>query len=232
MLLDDLFDGAQPALYAEMAGWLRESRRFRTFVEAYRSKIRAKLRHAPDEQRLHDVRAELAVAALLLRDARFGLAYETYAAHKQRGPDFSAAFRVHTRFNIEVRRIRRAEPRTPDRDAPITPQRRLMAVLGDKIGQMPPGAINLLWLAADEALAVSEIAQAAAALRRPGAQGDAAAFADWGSRHAADFVKHDRQLSGVVLCWPGSALALWPNPAARHPAPPELVHALQRLAPL
>lgn len=68
---------------------VRDSRRFRAFAHTYRDKIRAKLRNAGDDRGELDLAAELETAALLLREARFAVEYETYAAAKQRGPDLA-----------------------------------------------------------------------------------------------------------------------------------------------
>jgi hypothetical protein len=61
---------------------VRGSRRFKAFAITYRSKIRAKLKNAREEGGMKDLRAELETAALLLREARFTLEYEKYAASK------------------------------------------------------------------------------------------------------------------------------------------------------
>ncbi len=116
-LLDYIFDGKQPALYPEFEGWVRGSRRFRAFATSYRGKIRAKLKNVRDEGGMKDLRAELETAALLLREERFTLEYEKYAASKQRGPDFTVTFKTHTPFNVEVRRIRSVELDDGDAEA-------------------------------------------------------------------------------------------------------------------
>ena len=76
----------------DIATWLAGSRRFRAFAEAHRDKIRKKLRGATDADARRDVRAELAVAHLLLADRRIELAFEAYGSSKP-GPDFTVAFR-------------------------------------------------------------------------------------------------------------------------------------------
>lgn len=70
-LLVYLHDGAPMAPRSgELARWLGESRRFRSFVEVNRDKIRKKLRGAADAEAHRDVRAELRVAHLLRRYRR------------------------------------------------------------------------------------------------------------------------------------------------------------------
>src|SRR5690242_10546282 len=134
-LLDYVFDGKKTALYIEFEAWIKASRRFKAFVISNRGKIRTKLKNVRDEAGLKDLRAELETAMILLREDRFTLEYEKYAALKQRGPDFTVIFKTHTPFNVEVRRIRSVEADEDDREARIT---KLMTILCDKVGQMPP----------------------------------------------------------------------------------------------
>jgi hypothetical protein len=227
--LDDLlaycFEGRHPAFSAEFAEWVYASRRFRAFTEANRSKIRAKLKSARDEAGLLDVRAELAAAAVLLREERFILAYEAYVATGQRGPDFTVTFKLHTRFNIEVRRIRRVE--TAGGEEAIRAGK-LIAVLCEKVKQMPPSSVNFLWLAVEDDLAEADVAAAASALRRRAEQKDEAFFTRRGFVDAAAFLKQYQQLSGIVL-WLAGDLVLWFNPLARHKPSPDLAAAIRRL---
>ncbi len=236
-LLDYSFDGSKPALYFEYAGWLRESRRFRAFATAQRDKIRAKLRTVRDEEGMLDLRAELETAVLLLRDERFTLAYESYAASRRRGPDYTVTYKTHTLFNVEVRRIRSAEAAEADGAAGAegadnaesgARTGKLVAVLCDKVGQMPPGIVNLLWLAAQQPLHEADLARAAAALRRRAEGKDDGFFVRRGYANATAFLRQYSRLSGIVVRGPG-AIALWPNPLARHKVPPAIATAIQRL---
>ena len=224
-LLDAVFGAERPAredaFFEEFAGWARDSRRFRDFATEYSTKIRAKLRRAGDEEALADVRAELETAALLLGDRRFTLEYEKYAASRQRGPDFTVTFRTHTPFNVEVRRIRSLEL-GDDYSG------KLMAVLGDKVGQTQPGMPNLLWLIAGPPVTLEGLEEAAAALRALAERKEEAYFTRRGYRSAADFIRRYQQLSGIVLRRPDES-ALWLNPIARHKAPPDVVKALRQL---
>jgi hypothetical protein len=225
-LLDDIFDGKKPELYDEVAGWARDSRRFKAFAANYRSKIRSKLKNVRDERGVKDLRAELETAALLLREDRFTLEYEKYAASKQRGPDFTVTFKTHTPFNVEVRRIRSVEL-DDDADARIG---KLMAVLCDKVGQMPPSIVNLLWLTAEREISEPDLTRAVTTLRQLAERKVEDFFTRRGFESAADFLKHYRQLSSIVLRQAGT-ITLWLNPLARHKAPPEIVTAIQRLDP-
>jgi hypothetical protein len=224
-LLDYIFDGQKPALYPEFEGWLRGSRRFKAFAISYRVKIRAKLKNVRDEGGMRNLRAELETAALLLREERFTLEYEKYAASKQRGPDFTVTFKTHTPFNVEVRRIRSVELDDADTEARTG---KLVAVLCDKVGQMPPSIVNLLWLIAEREISEADLTRAVMTLRQLAERKADDFFTRRGFASAADFLKQYRQLSGIVLRQSGETV-LWLNSLARHKAPPEIVTAIQRL---
>ena len=242
-LLANIFDSLQPGLLggfrSEFATWVRDSRRFREFAGGNRTKIRAKLKSARDEGGLLDVRAELQTALLLLGDERFTLEYEAYAAAKQRGPDFTVTFKTHTPFNVEVRRIRAADLGAADirSEYPAAPgvpgaarghTGKLMAVLCDKVGQMPPSIVNLLWLAADGELADSDIINASAALRQFAERKADDFFVRRGFTNTGDFLKQYGRLSGIVV-HQDALTAVWLNGLARHKPPREVVTAIERL---
>src|SRR5688572_12398507 len=153
-LLDYIFDNKQPPLYAEFASWIKESRRFKAFAIYYRAKIRTKLKSVRDEEGMKELRLELEVAMLLLREERFTLEYEKYAASRQRGPDFTVTFKTHTPFNVEVRRIRSTELDERDTEAHIA---KLMTVLCDKVGQTQPSIVNLLWLITEREISEADL---------------------------------------------------------------------------
>lgn len=224
-LLDEIFDGQKPTLYPEFEGWVRGARRFKAFATSYRVKIRAKLKNVRDESGMQDLRAELETAALLLREERFTLEYEKYAASKQRGPDFTVTFKTHTPFNVEVRRIRSVELDDGDPEARTG---KLMAVLCDKVGQMPPSIVNLLWLVAEREISEADLTRAVVTLRQLAERKTEDFFTRRGFESAADFLKHYRQLSAIVLRQSDQNV-LWLNSLARHKAPPEIVTAIQRL---
>lgn len=77
-------------------------RRSAAFATQDRGKRRAKPGNAPHDGGIHDLRAELETAALLLREKRFTREYEKYAALKQRGPGFTVTFKTHMPFSVEV----------------------------------------------------------------------------------------------------------------------------------
>src|SRR6059036_917016 len=108
--LDDLiaylFGEDHSPLAAQVGLWLVSSPRFRAFAEIYRDKIRKKARGLRDDEGRRDLAFELAVALRLLDERCFAVEYESYGVG-QRAPDFRVTFRTQTRFNVEVRRLRR-----------------------------------------------------------------------------------------------------------------------------
>ncbi|MBX3084991.1 MAG: hypothetical protein KF716_25375 [Anaerolineae bacterium] len=220
-----IFEGMSPAFRPEFEGWVRESRRFRAFAISYRSKIRAKLKNVRDEAGMSDVRAELETAMLLLREERFTLEYEKYTAARQRGPDYTVTFKTHTPFNVEVRRIRTIEVDEKDSNATLV---KLMAVLCDKVGQMPPSIINLLWLTAEREISEEDLTRTVLTLRQLAERKVEEFFTRRGFESAADFLKQYRQLSGIVLR-EATGTVVWLNALARHAAPPEIINAIRRL---
>lgn len=224
-LLNAIFDGRDPTLRDELAAWMAESRRYVVFARDYRDKIRAKLRNARGADGMGDLRAELATAAYLLREPRFTLEYEKFAAAKQRSPDFTVTFKTHTPFNVEVRRLREADPDGGESDDHIN---KLMAVAVDKVGQMPAGSINLLWLVGEEAPDEADIVQAAANLRQLAERKDEEYFTRRGFGSAVDFLRHFGRLSAIAAQGRGSGF-LWLNPPARHKVPADIALAVRRL---
>jgi hypothetical protein len=160
----------------------------------------------------------------LLREERFALEYEKYAARKQRGPDFTVTFKTHTLFNVEVRRIR--GDRGPEDVA--AEMNRLVAVLCDKVGQMPAGVANLLWLVDEAGIAERDLDGAAAALRALAERKVETFFTRRGFESAADFLRQYQRLSGIVLRRP-EGIVVWLNPLARRKLPPAIVTAICRL---
>ncbi len=218
-LIGAIFDHATDPLYSTLTEWIKADRRFRTFAERYRVKIRRKLRGISDPAGFADLQFELEVARWLLQESRFEVEYETFDA-RQGGPDYTVAFRVNTKFNVEVRRIRLQE----SGEARV---RKLTDTLTDKARQMPPSAINLLVLT-DGLPPGDDLAQAATALRGLAERKVEDYFVHRGYKNAADFLKQYRQLSGVYFKAEGGLL--WLNPLAKHPIPKDLALALERLS--
>lgn len=226
-LIVEIFGESRPAWRGEFEAWVRGSRRYQAFATTYRAKIRAKLRNARHPGSDADLWAELATAAALLREPSFAVAYETYAARRQRGPDFTVTYKTHTPFNVEVRRLRGGEGGDDDARVP-----RLMSILCDKVGQMPAGIINVLWLIDEGETTAEDVMAATAALRRLADANDERRHDDYFSRRgfadAADFRKQYPRLSAVALRRAAGTTVL-PNPAARHKLPVEIGRVLERI---
>jgi hypothetical protein len=225
-LIDYIFtqDKTSP-LAQEFAGWARESRRYKAFAETYKDKIRRKYRLVQDDGGLKDLRSELETAALLLHEDRFTLEYEKYASLKQRGPDFTVTFRTHTPFNVEVRRMRSSELKDGNASSNTT---KLITIVCDKIGQMPAGMVNLLWLSAEREIEETDLNDTLKTLRLQAEGKNEPFFNARGFASAADFLKQYRNLSGILLRRGGGS-TIWLNAIARHRLPPDIVLALQRL---
>ena len=102
------------------------------------------------------------------------------------------------------------------------------AMLCDKVGQMPAGIVNLLWLAAEGEIVESDVGGATTALRQLAERKNEEFFTRRGFESAADFLRQYQRLSGIV--WrQADATDLWLNPLTRHKLAPELATAIRRL---
>jgi hypothetical protein len=93
---------------------------------------------------------------------------------------------------------------------------------------MPPSIVNLLWLNADHEMSVDDLNEVITTLRGLAEQKDNDFFSARGFESATHFLKHFRQLSGIVLRQ-SDQLTIWLNALARHQTPPDIVRAIQRL---
>jgi hypothetical protein len=203
----------------ELAGWLAGSTRFRAFAEAHRAKIAKKVRGAADPEALLDVRAELAVANLLLADRRIEVAFEAYGSGRG-GPDFTVAYRAGRPFNLEVTR-RRVAAGPGAHEAPIVA----------KLRQLPSGSPNLLLIAFDGGAARGEdVADTVRTLRARADAKDEEAFVARGFDGTRGFYDRFLRLSGVIT-WIETAatdqrVALWTNASARSAVPAPAARAV------
>ncbi|HYV21349.1 MAG TPA: hypothetical protein VEN31_01720 [Candidatus Bathyarchaeia archaeon] len=222
-----LFGPGDPSLAGTVGPRLIASPRFRAFAETYRDKIRKKARGLRDDKARSDFAFELAVAVRLLEERRFAVEYEPYGVG-QRAPDFRVTFRTQLRLNVEVRRLR---PSALAPGSPVDPARLIRAVC-DKLGQLPPAMINVLFLGADgPSSAADALAPAMLSLQERATRKDEMFFEHRGFTGTRDFMRHYQRLSGAV--WlageEDAPPSLWRNPQARHPLPADLARALSRL---
>jgi hypothetical protein len=201
---------------AELAVWIAASPRFGSFVEANRDKIRKKVRGAASPEARLDVRAELRVAALLLADRRFDLAFEAYGAGR-RGPDFTATFRAGRAFNIEVTRRR-----------PGSGDGALEHSILAKLRQLPPSASNVVVVAVDGPSGAPDPGPVLHELRGRADRRDDAFFIARGLEGVASFHAGLLRLAAVVA-WAAEAprrVAAWTNAGARIPLPEPTLRAV------
>ncbi len=202
---------------AEMATWLAASPRYRTFVDAYRPKIRKKVRGASDAESRRDLRAELRVAALLSADRRLDLAFETHGT--EGGPDFTITFRENLRFELEVTRMRRPLG-VSGVEGPLLA----------KLRQLSVGIANVVVVAVDaERVDDVDVAATVRSLRARADAKDDAWFVFHGLDGAKSFYERFLRLGGLIV-WSERApaderAALWLNPSARTALPVDAARA-------
>ncbi|HEU4671656.1 MAG TPA: hypothetical protein VFS32_02035 [Candidatus Limnocylindrales bacterium] len=162
------------------------------------------------------MRAELSVAARLLADRRFELAYEPYGSGRL-GPDFGVTFRAGLAFNLEVTRPR---PRPDGVDV----GRAVVA----KIRQMPPSVANVLLLDVGAGSpAALDVAGAIRALRQAVDARDTAVLSRLEVATPRAFYERFLRLAAVVArSEPPPAATLWANPSARIALPDAAGRAL------
>jgi hypothetical protein len=222
-LAHDLHDrGPEDPLAAELATWLEDSARFRSFANTYRDKIRKKLRGpGADDEAVRDVRAELQTARLLLADRRFEVAFEAYGSGRP-GPDLTVTFRAGQRFNVEVTRLRRV----PDGAV-------VGAAILAKLRQLPPSVPNAVVLAIEGLAADAvDIASATQALRSRADAKDESWFSGRGFDGTRGFYERYLRL-GAVFAWNDLAdgdarAAVWINRSARMAVPEPAARACLR----
>lgn len=224
LLLSHILGDQPHPLAAPLTRWLAESPLFASFVTANRDKIRKKVRSRPDAEAAGDLRCELGYAFVLTRDRRCQLEYERYAALKQRGPDFSATFKGHMRFDVEVARMRGAPG-----EGGIG---KLTGIICGKLSQLQPGLVGILGLASDAPLfAIEDVDRAMRLLRDSAARRDDAFFARQGLGDSREFHKYQQRLSAIALRCVGEdgelgPAAIWANPQARHQLPRDVARLL------
>jgi hypothetical protein len=102
-------------------------------------------------------------------------------------------------------------------------------VICEKVRQLPPSIVNLLWLAGDGQLTEATVDETGIRLRQQAEHGEDGYFEKLGFGGAAEFLKSYRHLSGIVL-HASKVNALWLNPLARHTVSSDLVTAIRRLS--
>lgn len=220
-LLIGLFGGIGHPLATRCAEQMLANARFGAFLTLYQNKIRKKVRTLEGPTSWQDLWLELWTAARLLSDRRFVVAYETFAAQKVRGPDLTATFRVNTICHIEIKHAR----------TELNVAKWAEVVCG-KLGQLPPGANNVLLVGSTTHVTeAATVDTALLTLSRAAQRSDDAFFLRAGLASARAYARQIVRLSGIIRTskWDLDRVAqvsLWRNPAARHPLPLDLARAL------
>lgn len=206
------------ALADSCAAWADATPRFAAFLQANSTKIRKKARNSGQDGQDADLRAELAMAAMLLTDRRAELVYEPTASSGQRGPDFAVRFRVNTLIYLEVAHLR------PGSQA--SQPARMAGVLAAKARQLQPGAANVLAVIMAEALSHDEIGRAMLQLRQRAERGQTLT-------HMRDvdppaLLRLLPRLSAMLAVTLDGTPTVWPHPHARHDLPPDFLHLLRQ----
>ena len=246
MLVDELlaylFAGQPHVLATPMAQWLASSRRFTSFVTAFRPKVRKKLWATQDLESLLDVRLELETAYRLLGERSFNVVYEPLRLGQTRGPDFAVTYTTSTLFMVEVTRLRIA-PDNPCGQAatplgPETPTRplaeeRLAEMVCSKLGQLPPRRSNVLLVQVEGVRVMPDTLRAAMIhLQRRAERNEDAYLQRHQFRDRADFFNHYQRLSELLVRGPelqaDEPVIGWVNPQAKYPLPGKVRTALYR----
>jgi len=226
-LITYVFEGQPHLLSGDLLQWMEASSRFTAFVEAYRDKIRKKIRVIREPESALDLRGELEVAYCLLNDRRLAVEYEPYASAKRRSPDFAVTYRANLVFNVEVARIRVEENEIGEIDLPRK-EERILRILLDKLEQMQPSMANLLVIHTREDLARSihlDRFMQEVKMRVEGK--DPAFYAISRYTRPAAFYKDFLHLSGILF-WSAEA-QLWVNKQARHGLDEKVLHLVGSL---
>jgi hypothetical protein len=230
-LLSYIFPNTRLPLAVQFARWVEASPRFRAFAEAYRDKIRKKVRGVTEVEGARDLQAELATAYFLALERRFLVEYEKYGVGKQRGPDFSITYKTHIRFDVEVTRLRGGQAG----EAGAAPEPgKLANTLCAKLEQLLPSMVNVLVLVADESSTgpgqawERALLSAVTLLQGRVERKDEEFFTRRGFLGARDFLRYYNRLSAIRLVAPDAPPVLWLQPQARHRLPPDLATILRR----
>lgn len=231
-LLAYLFDGQSHPLTTPMGTWLADSRRFTSFANIFRDKIRKKVRTMQEQERLLDLRLELETAYLLLRERSLSVVYEPQL-REVRCPDFAVSFTTSLTFMVEVTRLRslHAQARTtPKSDT----SERIADTMCSKLGQLLPQHSNVLLVGVDGPCPMQGDLQAALLrIQQRAEQDDSTLLRQHRFRDRADFFRQYQRLSEILVR--GSRLlqtdepaVIWVNPQAKYPLPGRVRTALYR----
>jgi hypothetical protein len=233
-LLTYLFDGQSHILAEPMGVWLNSSRRFAAFVDAFRDKIRKKIRVTQDQETLLDLRLELETAYLLLQEKTLNLTYEPQLAERVRSPDFAVSFTTSLTFMLEVTRLRANQKSTEEQaSAANSVGDRLADAICSKLGQLQPKQGNILLVGVDALhLTQEDLRVTMLRIQQRAERSEPAFFQKYGFRERANFFSHYQRLSEILVrgtdLQRGETFIAWVNPQARVPLPSKVRTVLYR----
>ncbi len=226
-----IFDSQSHLLAASMNEWLISSRRFTAFVNAFKDKIRKKIRVTQDSESLLDLRLELETAYLLLQESKLSLVYEPQMSEKVRGPDFAVTFTTSLTFMLEVTRLR------TENGEQILDSNQSMDRLGDaicsKLGQMQSQHSNVLIVGVDALhLTESDLRGVMLRIQQRAERSDLVFFRRYGFRGRTEFFRHYQRLSEALVrssnSKTGEPITVCINPQAKYPLPGKIRTVLYR----
>ena len=233
-LLSYIFDGQDHLLAGPFAAWLAASRRFTTFANTFRDKIRKKVRTTQGQENLLDLQLELETAYLLLREGSLSVEYEPQAAGKTRRPDFAVTFTTSFTFMLEVTRLRTSQSQSPNTAATNSPMSdRLADTICSKLIQLLTQRSNILLVGVDSLqLTQNDLRAILFRTQQRVESNDPAFLKRYQFRDRSDFFHHYQRLSGMLVrsmnMQAGEAAIGWINPQAKHPLPGRVQMALYR----
>jgi hypothetical protein len=231
-LIAFLFEGKSSVFSESISHWLASSRRFASFVEAFRDKIRKKIRVTQTAEGQLDLQLELQTACLLLKEKTLSVMYEPdHAKRIVRAPDFAVTYTTSLTFMLEVTRMQ--SPKSTQLlsdDTPPSMSLRVADTICSKLGQLQPKQVNVLLIGMDTlALTESNLRDAMRHIQSRAEGGDPAILRRYGFRDRADFLGHYQRLSEVLLRGANTGTpVVWANPQAKHVLPSKVRTALYR----
>jgi len=227
-LLIYLFDGQVHPLAAPMETWLKDSRRFTTFITNSRDKIRKKIRTMQEQEHVQDLWLELETAYLLLRERSLSLVYERQLGGA-RCPDFEVSFTTSLTFMLEVTRLRTQAHTTPLPDI----SERIADTTCDKLGQLLPQRGNVLLVGVEGPCPThGDLHAALVRVQKRAERNDAMFLQQKGFHDRADFFRQYQRLSEILVrgfqLQAGEPVVAWVNPQAKYPLPSKVRTVLHR----
>ena len=233
-LLTYLFDGQPHKLTESITTWLSSSRRFATFVDTFRDKIRKKLRVTQDPETLLDLRLELETAYLLLQEQPLSVIYEPQQCGQSRCPDFAVSYTTSLTFMVEVTRLRTfkkggSDPSSRENSFIFEGDRFADAVCS-KLGQLSPQSSNVIILGVDAPRPPqSDLHAAMLRAQQRAERSDSTFWQRYRFRDRADFFRHYQRLSEVLMRESqGRSAVAWTNSQAKYPLPRKVRTSLYR----